>query len=320
MSTDDLLSKRALINTYLQRKPHYLSALSFVNLFLWKDFFAFDFRIIKESLCVFAKNNMGSFLYFPPLASSPNPEAIKTCFRIMNERNTDKTVTRIENVGIGMTYGSAPEKHEQSLKLKEYCYRTEDIAGLVGNRYKSKRSEYNRFVNVYPSCQFLPYEKSMSGECLKLLRDWTEERGSTGQDDLYNLMLEENITVNKTVFENFELLGMVGRVVKVEGKICAYTFGYPLTKDMFCVVLEVADLSMKGLPTYIFREFCNDAQVRPYKLLNAMDDTGIPNLTATKESFRPVLMVPSYTLRKKTRVPSRHTAIFTAENVVYMER
>ncbi|MBF0483911.1 MAG: DUF2156 domain-containing protein [Candidatus Omnitrophica bacterium] len=320
MSTDDLLSKRALINTYLQRKPHHLAALSFVNLFLWKDFFSFDFRIIKESLCVFAKNGLGTFLYFPPLASSPNPEAVKTCFRIMNDRNADKTVSRIENIGAGMVHGCAPEKYLSSLRLAEYCYWTEDIAGLVGNKYKSKRAEYNRFVNTYPNCQIRPFEKSMAAECNKLLLDWTKERLSTAQGDLYDFMLEENITVNNVVFENFDLLGMVGRVVLVDGKICAYTFGYQLTKDMFCILLETADLSMKGLPTYIFREFCNDAAVRRYSMVNVMDDMGMPNITATKESFRPMLMVPSYTLRKKARVHSRQTVIYTADDAVYIER
>jgi hypothetical protein len=37
--------------------------------------------------------------------------------------------------------------------------------------------------------------------------------------------------------------------------ICAYTFGYALNEDIFCVLFEVADLSLTGLPVYILPSF-----------------------------------------------------------------
>ena len=41
---------------------------------------------------------------------------------------------------------------------------------------------------------------------------------------------------------------LIGRVVKVKGEIKAYTFGFEINDDMFCVYLETADLKIKGLP------------------------------------------------------------------------
>jgi uncharacterized protein len=94
--------------------------------------------------------------------------------------------------------------------------------------------------------------------------------------------------------ENFKELGLEGRVVFVKDKVKAYTFGYPVNSEVFCVYLETTDLSINGLAVHIFREFCNDAQVRKFKFINAMDDFCLKNIERTKLSFRPSVMLPSY--------------------------
>jgi hypothetical protein len=100
------------------------------------------------------------------------------------------------------------------------------------------------------------------------------------------------------MFYNHDRLGMMARVVKVDGRIVAYTFGYPLTRRDFCVFAEITDRAFKGLPSFIFSEFCGDPEVVPFERVNVMDAFALPKLEQTKYSFRPIETLPVYTVYK----------------------
>ena len=78
----------------------------------------------------------------------------------------------------------------------------------------------------------------------------------------------------------------------------AYTFGYPLNEQTFCVLFEIADLFCSGLGVFIFREFCRDAALTPYKFINVMDDFELNNIQRTKDSYRPVVLFPCYVVSR----------------------
>jgi len=84
--------------------------------------------------------------------------------------------------------------------------------------------------------------------------------------------------------------------VEVQGEVVAYTFGYPLNDDTFCVLFEVTDLSFKGLAAFIFSRFCSDDAVKRFEFINAMDDFEAAALTQAKMSWRPVRLEPVYTV------------------------
>ncbi len=292
------MSQKLRIEKFLKKKQHELSAFSFVSIFLWKDFFDFELKEIDGALCVFAKNNVGCFMYLPPLGKNLSNATVAECFKIMSGHNKGSGVSRIENV----TQEDLPlfpaAEYTHFEKSGEYVYTKDDIASLKGNPFKSKRALYNYFVQNYSS-SFVPFENSMHQECAALYREWADERRTQNRDDVYRQMLEENEKVHSLALKNFDMLGLMGRVVLVEGKIRAYSFGFPLNDEMFCVLFEVADLSFKGLPVFIFKEFCADPALKQFKFINVMDDFGLENIRATKLSFRPIKVIPSYVISRK---------------------
>src|SRR4051794_33765996 len=98
MSQSDLLARRDLVEQYLKESSSSLSAFSFINLFIWKDFFEFEFEVIGGNLCIFASDQAGIFLYLPPLGKNFKPAVIAECFQFMTRRNNGNGVSRIENV------------------------------------------------------------------------------------------------------------------------------------------------------------------------------------------------------------------------------
>ena len=140
----------------------------------------------------------------------------------------------------------------------------------------------------------------MREDCAALYREWARGRRMVYADNAAALqMLEENAGVHQLALRHYRELGLTGRVVTVDGKISAYTFGYPLNENIFCVLFEIADLACNGLGVFIFREFCRDAALAPYKFINVMDDFELENIQRTKDSYHPVVLLPSYTVTRK---------------------
>ncbi len=283
-----------LVDKYLRLNRYALCAYSFVSVFLWKDFFQFHFEIIDGQLCIFAENDSGIFLYLPPLGREFNPETVRDCFALMGRRNSGQGVTRIENVdwrqisffsGDSLCY----------LKGYEFLYYKKDIIQLKGKSYKSKRSDYNHFIKTHKYL-FAPFCETMKDECLNLYDQWQEDRARKHPDDIYRHMLSENRQVHALGMQNARLLDLVGRVVIVDGEIKAYTFGYWVQDAVFCVLFEVADCTCKGLPVFVFHELCADEELGRARFINTMDDFAMPQLERTKESFRPIMKLPSYTV------------------------
>ncbi len=295
--SEKLLTQRSDVDEYLENSSEHLSSFSFTNIFAWQDFFRFDLKVISDCLCVFAENEMGTFLYLPPLGQNVTLKVIDACFQIMEEVNQGSGVTRIENVGTKQLAWFSGEKFLHYNKGYEYCYYRKDIAALQGNAYKSKRSSYNQFVSGYAH-RYLSYEEGMIDECLGLYRRWAKDRAAMHVDDIYGCMLEENEKVHELVLRHYRQLGLTGRVVRVEGEICAYSFGFPINKEVFCILFEIADLHIKCMATYIFREFCRDEALQKYKFINAMDDLGMKHMREAKMSFHPSILLPSYVVTK----------------------
>lgn len=298
IASENLLDKKSLVETYLKKHAFSLSSFSFVTLFGWQDFFEFDFKVINDNLCIFAQHELGRFMYLPPLGGELKSATIEQCFQAMMDVNGAKGVTRIENVPEGMLSLFPKDQYVFSLKGYEYCYEVKDIARLEGNKYKTKRSSYNQFVknNLY---QYAPYEKNMLEECLSLYGDWARKRVLIYEDDIYRQMLEENKRVHQVTLQYFEALGLVGRVVLVNNKIKAYTAGFEISKEIFCVLFEITDLAVKGLPVFIFSKFCQEYSLERYRFINVMDDFELANIKKTKMSFRPSKLIPSYIIKKR---------------------
>ncbi len=293
--SDHLLQFKSLMEGYLRETPVELSASAFVNVFAWQEFFKFDFQEIDGTLCIFAVHDMGTFLYLPPLGRNVGPATIQTCFARMYERNRGKGVSRIENVDRHHLPFFAEEKFSIYCKGYEYVYYRKDLVDLAGNAYKSKRHAYNHFVENN-KFTYEVFSADMQPSCVELYESWAEQRKRKHSDPIAVHMLEENRSVHRLTIENAKELGLLGRVVFVDGKMRAYSFGYALNEHTFCVLFEVADLNINGLPVYLFSKFCADPELEQFKFINVMDDFALDHIKQIKLSFRPTLMFPSYTV------------------------
>lgn len=299
MTAAELLAHRPVFESYRQKYPRRLAQTSFPQIFIWQDFFAFDFEMIGDHLCVFASDAAGRFLFCPPLGQGYDGKIIGDCFLRMRKGGGTGTVARIENVEEAEKDFFPGARFKTVEKGREYIYHRQDLAELSGGEYKSKRHEDNFFRKHY-AARYERFAPGMTKDCLALYDRWAMGRREKYSDEMYRYMLADSRQAHRRGMEFFQQLGLVGRVVMIDGEIAAYTFGYPLAPDVFCVLFEVADVAIHGLPVFIFKEFCQDSEVVPFPFINTLDDAGASNLTRSKLSFRPEAVISAYVVALKT--------------------
>ena len=274
--------------------PAELSRYAFAPHYVWRTFFDFYWTIIDDQFCLFANQDGDYFMPIPPMGASLNQKVIRQAYGFTFEANRAKQIARIENVPAGLIPFFRGMGFHAVQKETEYLYETGALIQLKGDRYKSKRAAYNVLIRNYPAARLQPYRPAHLEDCLALYESWKQERWGQSHDEIYRAMLEDSWDSHRIGLMNHEELGLVGRVIFIDGVLKGYTFGYPLNSEIFCVLFEVTDLKVRGLAQFLFREFCREQSA--YQWINTMDDSGLENLKCVKLSYRPTKLLPSYNL------------------------
>lgn len=302
---DQVRLNQAIASTCIGGKTP-LSTWSFPPHYIWKDLFTFSWTDIDGWLCLFAEYSDGIFMPLPPVgpwsdigssSGSPLKNVLSQVMAYMEIRNRGSHVTRIENIPAALKEEIQEWGYTLTPKDSDYLYRTADLIQLKGNPYKSQRAACNRFARAH-RIRIAPYQSTDREECFALFHRWVHQKENIPisrlghNEDVARLMLHDAANAHRVTLQEHRELGLTGRIVWVDGAVKAYTFGFPRSLEVFCVLLEVADRSFYGLAQYLFREFCREFQA--YPLINTMDDSGLPALAKTKLAYHPYQLVPNY--------------------------
>lgn len=293
------LEDKSVFEAYASQMYTYLSCYAFAPLYVWRNHFQFFWTLLHDHFCIFAKQEDDYFMPILPIPCAIGNRAyikiVREVYQFMLESNPNPQIARIENVPEELLPDFKNEGFHAIQKETEYVYRSEDLSELRGDRYKQQRNAYNAFVARYPSITCEPYQLTDQDACLQLYERWRKSRAKKYDDPIYQAMLDDSQSAHRIGIEHERELGLVGRVVRIDGELHAYTFGYELNSETFCVLFEIADLDIKGLSQFIYREFCKEL-TGTYKWINAMDDSGLENLKRVKRSYHPTRLIPSYNI------------------------
>jgi hypothetical protein len=290
------LADKKVFRRFLAAAAHELAVYSFANIYIWRGLFDIFWAVIDDSLCLFFRDKTGTFMNLCPLGKSIKPEVLGEVFKIMDGMNKNPAVSRIENAEAKDTAFLEGLGYACRQKPADYLCLRKDLAELKGDPFKSKRACVNYFIRNHKS-QYLAYRDDYRQDCLKLYKSWMLKRQDLSNDPVYRGMLLDSFSCLEVLLRDYPALDCLGRVVKIDGEIKGFTFGFELNRETFCILFEITDLSCKGLSQYIFRQIC--AQLDSYKYINIMDDSGLTNLKKVKESYRPARLIPSFIITRK---------------------
>jgi hypothetical protein len=214
----------------------------------------------------------------------------------MDGFNLNAETSRIENAQEEDLKFYQSLGYECVYKGCDYVYQSGRLIGLKGNAFKSQRAGLNYFFKHY-RFDYQPFCLRHKKDCLALYREWMDSRRQKSPDPVYRGMLQDGLVAQKQAIDNYRELGLIGRIVRINKRIKGYTFGLPLNKDTFCILFEITDLNFKGISQFIFQRFIQE--LRDYRYINVMDDSGLENLRRVKLSYRPVKLIPSYIVKRR---------------------
>ena len=122
-------------------------------------------------------------------------------------------------------------------------------------------------------------------ECFQMALLWRKENGCDDDEDK-----NEEMCVTLNSLRLFEELGVVGGILRVDGRIVAFTMGEPICEDTFVVHIEKAFADVDGAYTVINQQFVQHECLN-YKYVNREEDTGAEGLRKAKLSYKPAFLV-----------------------------
>ncbi len=283
-----------------------LASWAFPPHYIWRELFSYSWTELDGWWCLFAEYADGIYMPLPPLgpgswvgSSTPGPlkNVLAQVMEFMKIQNGGSCVTRIENIPEEQKEEFQRLGYRLASKNADYLYQTQDLVNLKGDRYKSPRAAYNRFLRAH-RIRYTQYRVPDRDACLALFQRWMAQKEETPlpydreTNALARYMIADAASAHRTALYHFQELGLVGRVAWVNGMIRGYTFGFERSPEVFCVLLEVTDRTVYGLAQFLFREFCREMTKYPY--INTMDDSGLPSLAKSKRAYHPSQMVANY--------------------------
>ena len=275
------------------------AAFAFPYHYIWSSLLPYRWMESDRTWFLFAQSPDGWFMPLPPLGVGPLGQAVEQAFSLMCSWNGPLPVSRIENVMESQKRLLECDGLQFRRKEGDYLYPVGALAALAGDRYKSQRALCNRAAREQASTKE-PYRADDHSDCALLYRRWAEQKCQGNLDRMGTLLLEDAEAAHALVFREHERIGLSGTVIRVNQAIAAYTFGYWLTPETWCILLEVADRSISGLAQWVFRDTCRTAMAQGAVYINTMEDAGLPGLRAAKSAYRPSAVLDTWVITRMT--------------------
>ncbi len=173
----------------------------------------------------------------------------------------------------------------------DYIYRVSDLAELTGKKYHSKRNHISYFMKTY-NWSYEEMNRSNLQECIVMNDKWYELNVDKDPDGI-----EAEREVLKLCFDNFDLFGFVGGLLRVDERVVAFTFGERLNDNTFVTHFEKAFADIRGAYPMINNQFALNT-LTEYEYVNREDDIGSEGLRKAKLSYYPEILLEKFTAVK----------------------
>jgi hypothetical protein len=168
----------------------------------------------------------------------------------------------------------------------DYLYAAQSLIELAGNRYHKKKNLVNQFQRTY-AFSYEPLGPATVAEALSLQTDWCTWRDCEAVDTL----AAENRVIAKVLTHWEALEGICGGVLRIDGRLVAYTVAERQTADTLLIHFEKGNPEFKGVYQAINQAFVAHS-AEGIRWVNREQDLGDEGLRRAKLSYHPEAFVP----------------------------
>ena len=279
------LEDKEIIASYFEKAPSRSCERTFVNVYLWSRHYKVKYAVIEDAL-IFKSEDRGMAFAYPAGEPEHVKKALEFLMEYCKERECPFILYNVTPEMFAQLEGWYPGRFtvEYDRDIADYVYESEKLATLAGKKLHGKRNHINKFKSLYPDWTYEELNDDNVEDCFQMALKW---RNKNGCEDDPEKNAEMCVTLNS--LRLYKELGLKGGVLKVDGRIIAFTVGEPLCGDTFVVHIEKAFADVEGAYPMINQQFVQH-ECADYTYVNREEDTGAEGLRKTKLSYRPAFL------------------------------
>lgn len=289
------ISTKETIKSFFNAQRVEASDMLFGNLYIWHFSRTIRYAITHDCLVVLTKfpNESYPFIFYP-LGSGDRKGAITAMQEYFLDNQMPFSIRSLETNQSAELENLFPNTFEITSNRDrfDYIYNVNELIALVGRTLHKKKNHLNRFFNLYPDFAYERVDSSNTMEVLEAYSAWFELGEKT--DGLKNEMLGIKATL-----QNFSALDMKGGIIRIDGKIAAFSLGEQINADSVVIHIEKGNTFYAGIYQAINQQFLKNEWAH-LRFVNREEDLGIEGLRKAKMSYKPARFIEKSTAILKT--------------------
>ncbi|MGN1081385.1 MAG: DUF2156 domain-containing protein [Acutalibacteraceae bacterium] len=276
------------MNPYLQLDGAVMSDRTFASLYIWRRHYKLK-KCLRDGFLYIRNESGEQNIYYMPLGKGEIYPAIEEIYRTENGRPFSiSLITEDRRKEIAECLDETAEIDEIREEF-DYVYLSENLIGLSGKKYQSKRNLINRFLAENEgNWEYLDIVPDRDrDQIMEFLDCWINESRESRSDYRYERSAIES------ALENYDALGFFGAKILVGGKIAAFTLAAKQNDETVDILIEKADNETVGAYQMINHEFAKRRCFK-FKYINREEDMGIEGLRRAKMSYHPEFLTEKY--------------------------
>ena len=281
------LQDKEWIRQLLGYSDNRATEFNFTVLYIWRDIMHSRVCRVGDYLVVrFFPNGAPAPMYLFPSGRGTAEElkgVLESCMEDARQNGHPFLMASVQNGHREILENLFPDRFtfEPNRDYFDYIYSAEDLTFLRGKKFQSKRNFVSRFKRQ-EGWSYEPLGKDNLKECAAMSISWCAKYGC-GKDPS---MASESCSV-KNALQNFEQLGLMGGLLRLNGEVVAFTIAEKTNSDTLLVHIEKAYGDIVGAYPAIANEFLRNSIVEEgeqlsVKYINREDDAGDLGLREAK--------------------------------------
>ncbi|MDR1984799.1 MAG: phosphatidylglycerol lysyltransferase domain-containing protein [Prevotellaceae bacterium] len=282
------IADRERVNAVLKLSDFRAAEYSFANIFNWSKAFKSEIAFYEGFLLVRGGKKEKSYIY--PAGAGDLKAVITALMEDAAMLGHPFVMRAIQAEGKQLLEQLFPGRfHFTALRNTfDYLYYPEELMNLPGRKFQSKRNLISRFHKKFEG-HYEDITADNLPECVLMNEEWCRMYACHE-----NSSLKAETCAVRRALDHFSEEALAGGLLRVAGKVVAYTVGEQINSDTFIVHIEKAfGGEYSGAYQVINREFA-ERHAAHLKYINREDDTGDEGLRKAKLSYRPALMIEKY--------------------------
>ena len=280
------IGAKDIINDFFHAQRIEASDMLFGNLYIWHFSRTIKYALIDDCLVVWTKFPSESYPFiFYPLGRGNRKVAIGKMKEYFLDNQMPFSLRSLEPYQSAELENLFPNSFEiaQNRDRFDYLYNIDELIALSGRTLHKKKNHLNRFFKLYPDFSYERVDSANAMEVLEAYKAWFEEGEKS--DGLRNEMLGIEASLR-----NFSALDMKGAIIRIDGKIAAFSLAEQINDDSVVIHIEKGNTFYEGIFQAINQQFLKN-DFAHLRFVNREEDLGIEGLRKAKMSYKPLRFI-----------------------------